>query len=331
MLIQSLEQKTKLALATVILTLAACTAICIFTVYQSSKLVSEERSQIYILERSLQEANFVMEAKAHIQLFHQYFFNLPPDNDYIKWTLGKALYMADGTAMKQKQAMEENGFYSDIISSSAVCTIKCDSIQFDEHEKKFKYFGTQLIKRRSRDLKRSIITVGEIENVPRTQNNPHGLLITNWRTLENKDLDYDAKIAEGIKSLTDKFKLKDKIAKANQWADKHKKRVSVITISMLMLSLIIGSWLTLTSTYNEADMLSDFTEVKPAFDGIRRIQRLKSMQVDQTVELTNKGQQLKHDLDSLVRLPVKNHQDSVDIVVKYRQLELVVKYLDNKQ
>lgn len=141
----------------------------------------------------------------------------------------------------------------------------------------------------------------------------------------------DAKIAAGIKSLTDKFKLSEKIAKANQWADKHKKRVSVITISMLMLSLIIGSWLTLTSTYNEADMLSDFTEVKPAFDGIRRIQRLKSMQVDQTVELTNKGQQLKHDLDSLVRLPVKSHQDSLDIVVKYRQLELVVKYLDNKQ
>ena len=141
----------------------------------------------------------------------------------------------------------------------------------------------------------------------------------------------DAKIAEGIKSLTDKFKFKDKIAKANQWADKHKKRVSIITISMLMLSLVIGSWLTLTSTYNEADMLSDFTEVKPAFDGIRRIQRLKSMQVDQTVKLTNKGQQLKHDLDSLVRLPVKSHQDSVDIVVKYRQLELVVKYLDNKQ
>jgi hypothetical protein len=72
------------------------------------------------------------------------------------------------------------------------------------------------------------------------------------RTKEKKD----AKIAAGIKSLTDKFKLKDKIAKANQWADKHKKKVSVITISMLMLSLIVGSWLTLTSTYNEADMMS---------------------------------------------------------------------------
>ena len=198
MLIQSLEQKTRLALMTVLLTVIGSVVICGLTVFYCTRLIAQERSQIYILdgdipflaERSLQEANFVMEAKAHIQLFHQYFFNLPPDDDYIKWTLGKALYMADGTAMKQKQAMEENGFYSDIISSSAVCTIKCDSIQFDEHEKKFKYFGTQLIKRRSRDLKRSIITVGEIENVPRTQNNPHGLLITNWRTLENKDLDY---------------------------------------------------------------------------------------------------------------------------------------------
>jgi len=100
---------------------------------------------------------------------------------------------------------------------------------------------------------------------------------------------------------------------------------------MLVLSLIVGTWLTLTSTYNESDMMTGLSDVKPAFDGIRRIQRLKSMQVDQTVELTNKGQQLKHDLDSLVCLPVKSHKDSVDIMVKYRQLELVVKYLDNKQ
>ena len=126
----------------------------------------------------------------YIENFHQYFFNLPPDNDYIKWTVGKAMYMADGTALKQKQAMDENGFYSDIISSSAVCTIMCDSINFDEHEKKFTYYGTQLIKRRTRDLKRSMVTTGYIENVPRTENNPHGLMITGWRTIENKDLDY---------------------------------------------------------------------------------------------------------------------------------------------
>lgn len=198
MLIQNLEQKTRLALFTVLLTVVGCTVTTAFCAYYCAKLITDERNQIYILDgdipflaqRSKQEANFVMEAKAHIQLFHYYFFNLPPDNDYIKWTLGKAMYMADGTALKQKQAMDENGFYSDIVSSSSVCTIICDSIHLDEHRKKFVYYGTQIIKRRSRDMKRSIITTGYVENVPRTQNNPHGLLITNWRTLENKDLDY---------------------------------------------------------------------------------------------------------------------------------------------
>ena len=154
MLIESLAQKTKLALMTVLATIGGCTLICGFTVWCCISLVTKEREQIYILDgdipflaqRAQLEANFTMEAKAHIQLFHQYFFNLPPDNDYIKWTVGKAMYMADGTALKQKQALDENGFYSDIISSSAVCTIMCDSIQFDEHERKFTYYGTQLIK-----------------------------------------------------------------------------------------------------------------------------------------------------------------------------------------
>ncbi len=183
---------------TVLAAVAGCTLICGFTIITCLNMVNKERQQIYVLdgdipflaERAQLEANFTMEARAHIQLFHQYFFNLPPDNDYIKWTVGKAMYMADGTALKQKQALDENGFYSDIISSSAVCTIICDSINFDEHERKFTYYGTQLIKRRTRDLKRTMVTTGYIENVPRSQNNPHGLMITNWRTIENKDKDY---------------------------------------------------------------------------------------------------------------------------------------------
>lgn len=198
MLIQSLEQKTRLALTTVVLMAVSSMVACGLCLYWCVGLVKEERSQIYVLDgdipflaqRTKAEADFVMEAKAHIQLFHQYFFNLPPDDDYIKWTLGKAMYMADGTALKQKQAMDENGFYSDIVSSSAVCTVVCDSITLDEQTRQFKYYGTQLIHRRSRDMKRSLITAGQLESVPRTRNNPHGLLITKWRTLENKDLSY---------------------------------------------------------------------------------------------------------------------------------------------
>lgn len=139
----------------------------------------------------------------------------------------------------------------------------------------------------------------------------------------------DAKIIKGIKSFLSKFKVKEKVAQANQWADANKKRTSVITVSILMLSLIIGSWLTLTARQNEATMLSGLSDVKPMFDGMHRIQKVKNMQVEQTTEMTNRGKELKHELDSLIALPVKTHKDSTDIVVKYKQLEIVVKYLDN--
>ena len=197
MLIQSLEQKTRLALMTVLLTIVGNVVICGFLIFYGAKLISEERKQVYVLDgdipflaqRTQEEANFVMEAKADIQLFHQYFFNLAPDDDYIKWTIGKALYMADGSALKQKQGMDESGFFNDVVSTSATCTIICDSIKLDERARKFVYYGTQTIRRPSRTIRRTLITTGGLVNAPRTENNPHGLLITNWRTLKNIDLD----------------------------------------------------------------------------------------------------------------------------------------------
>ena len=197
MLIQSLEQKTRLALMTVLLTIVGNVVICGFLIFYGAKLISEERKQVYVLDgdipflaqRTQEEANFVMEAKADIQLFHQYFFNLAPDDDYIKWTIGKALYMADGSALKQKQGMDESVFFFFVVSTSATCTIICDSIKLDERARKFVYYGTQTIRRPSRTIRRTLITTGGLINAPRTENNPHGLLITNWRKLKNIDLD----------------------------------------------------------------------------------------------------------------------------------------------
>lgn len=198
MLIQSLEQKTRLAFFTVVAACALCVALCAMCFGYASRVIGEERKNIYVLdgdipflaERAELEANFIMEAQAHVALFHQYFFTLPPDDDYIEWSVGQALYMADGSALRQKHALQEAGFYNDIVSSSANCTLKCDSITIDESARKFVFYGTQKIRRRTRTQKRTLVTSGSLENVKRTKNNPHGLLITAWRTLENKDLDY---------------------------------------------------------------------------------------------------------------------------------------------
>lgn len=181
---------------TVLMSIAGSVALCCVVLFWSFNMVTRERDQIYVLdgeipflaERAQLETTFKIEAEAHVNLFHQYFFNLPPDNEYINYTVGKAMYLADGSALKQKQAMTENGFYSDIVSSSAVCSVICDSIQFNPENLEFTYYGTQLIKRRTSQIKRSLVTTGRLETVPRSKNNPHGLLVCNWRTLENKDL-----------------------------------------------------------------------------------------------------------------------------------------------
>ena len=53
MLIQSLEQKTRLALLTVVFTIVGCSFICGFTIYKCMKMVQEERSQIYVLDGNI--------------------------------------------------------------------------------------------------------------------------------------------------------------------------------------------------------------------------------------------------------------------------------------
>lgn len=196
MLIQDIEKKIKMAKTTMYSTMAACVAICISCFYFSTQQVMEARKTVYVLDGSIPfsaereeiDVTFDIEAKAHIQMFHQYFFTLAPDDEYIEWTMNKALYLADASAMKQKRAMEEQGLISEIMSSTALMSIITDSILVDKESKRFRYYGTQIIKRKTASIRRTLITTGELKETIRTKNNPHGLLIINWRTLQNKDI-----------------------------------------------------------------------------------------------------------------------------------------------
>ncbi len=79
MLIESLAQKTRLAMMTVFAVIGGCTVICAFTVWYCISLVNEERQQIYVLdgdipflaERARLEANFTMRPRRTYSV-HQY-------------------------------------------------------------------------------------------------------------------------------------------------------------------------------------------------------------------------------------------------------------------
>lgn len=196
MLIKTIESKIKLATTVAIGSLVASVIIVIATLTYSFITSQAERKTIYVLSgevpieatRTDAAVNFEIEAKAHIDKFHNLFFTLPADEKYIENTISKAMYLADESAMRQYNTLQEKGFYSSILGSSANITIMTDSIILDLNKMSFLYYGVQRIERPASILKRQLITSGNIQQAPRTENNPHGMLITNWKTELNKDI-----------------------------------------------------------------------------------------------------------------------------------------------
>ena len=137
---------------------------------------------------------FIRLLEYQILQFHHYFFTLPPDDKYIRYTMEKAMYLVDETGLAQYNTLKEKGFYSNILGTSSVFSIYCDSVAFNKGKMEFTYYGRQRIERRSNILMRELVTAGQLKRVPRTENNPHGLLIVNWRTLLNKDIEQKTKI-----------------------------------------------------------------------------------------------------------------------------------------
>ena len=202
MVIKNLENKIKLVGIICSLFLLGCIIISIASIWTARGMVTDAQQKIYVLdgnvpilvERSTMQETLDVEAKSHIEMFHHYFFTLAPDDKYIKYTMEKAMYLVDETGLAQYNTLKEKGFYSNIMGTSAVFSIYCDSIKVDMQNMDFTYYGRQRIERRSSLLMRELVTAGKLKRVPRTDNNPHGLLIVNWRTLLNKDIEQKNKI-----------------------------------------------------------------------------------------------------------------------------------------
>ncbi len=198
MVIKNLENKIKLVIIVSTMFLAGCVIVSLGALVTAKGMVDESMKKVYVLDsnhvpimvsQSSMEETLEVEAKSHVELFHHLFFTLAPDDKYIDYTMEKAMYLVDETGMAQYNALKEKGFYNNIMGTSAVFSIFCDSIKFDKDKMAFTYYGRQRIERRTSILMRQLVTAGELKRVPRTENNPHGLMIINWRTLLNKDLE----------------------------------------------------------------------------------------------------------------------------------------------
>jgi conjugative transposon TraK protein len=197
MIIKNIESKIKLATYLSISSFLCAIILIAIAFSYSYKMVADARKSIYILNNNIplqaaqtdMQMNRPAEYRAHIDLFHSLFFSLTPDDKFIEYQLKKAMYLVDESGVQQYNNLKENGYFNSILSSSSVLTLQTDSIALDMPRHYFKYYGKLRIDRRSSTVVRSLVTEGYLKDIPRSDNNPHGVLITGWKTLENKDLE----------------------------------------------------------------------------------------------------------------------------------------------
>jgi conjugative transposon TraK protein len=180
------------------LLIIACAGISCYAIYKSYQSSTDFKNHIYILAngKALEafaadaKTNTPVEARDHIKVFHEDFFNLSPDDKQIQATITKALYLADASAKTQYDNLKESGFYANLIAGNISQQITVDSIQLDVNQYPFEFrcFATEKLIRTSSTVNRGLVTQGYLRNVSRSDNNPHGFLIERWETLENKDL-----------------------------------------------------------------------------------------------------------------------------------------------
>jgi conjugative transposon TraK protein len=201
MLVKNIEQKIKINKAVSIASILFAVVIVIVGFVFAYQLIKDSRKSLYVIDNGVpilvkqtdELLNRPVEYKSQVELFHRLFFTLAPDDRYIKENVEKSLYLIDDSGKKEYTNLREKGFYNQIISGNSLVTVRADSIKMDLPDKKFIYYGTQMINRKNSLIIRKLITEGNFEDMVRSPNNPHGVLLRNWRILDNSELSNKAK------------------------------------------------------------------------------------------------------------------------------------------
>jgi len=201
MLIKNIEQRIRINKIVSLSSIAFAAFLVIAGFFFSYRMIQDSRRSIYVLDNGIPVLakqtdvllNRPVEYKAQIELFHRLFFTLAPDDAYIKENIQKSLYLIDDSGKKEYTNLREKGFYNQIVASSSMVSIHADSIRLNPEQNKFQFFGKQMITRKSSVITRKLITEGFFEDIIRSPNNPHGVMLRNWRIIDNEELSNQTK------------------------------------------------------------------------------------------------------------------------------------------
>lgn len=163
---------------------------CEVTERQAEKVLVLYNGKVLEAIATDRKSNLPVELRDHVRTFHEYFFNLSPDEKAIEGNISKALYQADGSAKRAYDNLKEQGFFSNMIAANISQEITVDSITLDMDSQPYRFtcYATEQLVRATSTLTRRLVSRGQLRELKvKTDNNPHGFLIQNWEIIENSD------------------------------------------------------------------------------------------------------------------------------------------------
>lgn len=124
-----------------------------------------------------------------------------------------------------------------------------------------------------------------------------------------------------------RYRLAAKIRMANRWAARHPKRTFAYVVGSLLMILLGDMMFAGMRAEMKEPNVNMIANVEPIFNGFRTIQANKDTHRRTIMELAAKGQTIRHELDSMIAIPAKSHEDSIGIIRRYNQLDNIVKSL----
>ncbi|RXJ45700.1 conjugal transfer protein TraK [Gelidibacter gilvus] len=128
-----------------------------------------------------QKENFAVEALAHLEQFHNYFYNIDASN--YERNLKKALWLGNSSVDNLYRQKKADGVYNRLLQYSLVQKVLRIDTDLNEADGKYSFTTTTIF-----EINRGVITdtyelvsTGKLIIVDRNfPNNPHGLLITDY-------------------------------------------------------------------------------------------------------------------------------------------------------
>jgi hypothetical protein len=128
-----------------------------------------------------QKENFKVEALAHLDLFHNYFYNIDASN--YERNLEKALWLGNSSIDNLYRQKKADGVYNRLLQYSLVEKVVSIDSEISENNSSYSFTTTTIfeINRGTIIDRYELVSTGNLIMVDRNfPNNPHGLLITDY-------------------------------------------------------------------------------------------------------------------------------------------------------